>query len=65
MEALMMLTASLLSPGRPVRLEVASPDFFATPLKKLTVEQNAGTGRTYVLKGGRIVAVAKSAEARP
>jgi hypothetical protein len=48
-----------------VKLEVAAPEFFATPPKKLAVEENAGTGRVYVLKGGRIVAIAKPAEARP
>lgn len=46
-----------LSSGANVRIEVASSEFFATPLKKLTVEENEGTGRTYVLKGDRIVAV--------
>lgn len=47
-----------LSSGAKVRIEVASSDFFVTPLKKLTVEHNDGTGRTYILKGDRIVAVA-------
>ena len=46
----------------PARLEVAAPEFFATPFKKLAVEENAGTGRVYILKGGRIVAVAKLKE---
>lgn len=45
-----------------VRIEVATPAFFAD-VKKLTVEENRGTGRTYFLdKKGRIVAVARPAE---
>lgn len=47
-----------------LRLELADPVFFATPLKKLTLEENAGTGRTYIMKGDRIVAVAKPREER-
>lgn len=50
---------------RPVRIEVQSPEFFTTPLKKIEVEENAGTGRTYFLKAGRIVAVAVPQESRP
>lgn len=42
---------------RPIHLEAASPEFFSTPAKKLAVEENDGTGRTYFLKGDRIVAV--------
>lgn len=41
----------------PVRIEVASPEFFSTKPEKLAVEENAGTGRTYFLKAGKIVAV--------
>lgn len=46
-----------------LKLEMASPAFFATPLTKLTVEENRGTGRTYILdKRGRVLAVAKPKE---
>lgn len=41
----------------PIKIEIAAPEFFSTPPKKLVVEDNAGTGRTYILKAGRIVAV--------
>lgn len=40
-----------------VKIEVAAPEFFSTNPKRLAVEDNAGTGRTYFLKAGRIVAV--------
>lgn len=44
-----------------VRLEIVTPEFFATPLKKLSVED--GPGRIYfVNKSGRIVAVGKPKE---
>lgn len=59
------LTPSVLSSGRAVRLEVSLPEFFFTPLAKLSVEQEEFTGRVYVLKGERIVAVAKPVEKTP
>jgi hypothetical protein len=43
--------------GAPIRLELFAPEFFATPPKKLIVEENEGAGRTYFLARGRIVAV--------
>jgi hypothetical protein len=48
----------------PIRMLITTPVFFATPLKKLRVEENAGTGRTYFLKGAAIVAVAVPSEGR-
>lgn len=42
-----------------VKLEVADPAFFAADPKRLRVEENPGTGRTYFLLKGRIVAVGK------
>jgi len=48
---------------RPMNLEIASPEFFSTPFEKLRVEENEGAGRTYVLKGKRIVAVVKPKQA--
>lgn len=39
------------------KLIIIDPEFFTTPPKKLVVEDNTGTGRTYILKAGRIVAV--------
>lgn len=41
-----------------LKLEITTEEFFATPLKKLSVEDVPATGRTYFLKRGRIVAVA-------
>jgi hypothetical protein len=45
-----------------LHLIIKSEEFFATPLKKLAVEENRGAGRTYFLKGERIVAVAIPAQ---
>lgn len=46
-----------------LRLIIKTPEFFATPPKKLTVEENRGCGRTYFLdKRGRILAVAVPAQ---
>lgn len=50
--------------SKPVKMVVASKEFFDTPLKKIAVETNEGTGRVYFLKGGRIVAVAVPSEGR-
>lgn len=46
----------------PIKIEIADPEFFSMPPKKLTVEENPGTGRTYFLKAGRIVAVGISTQ---
>jgi len=46
-----------------VRIEFASPGFFAIPLKKVEVE-DTGTGRVYFVHKGRIVAVGIRKEAR-
>lgn len=43
--------------AQPIKLIIKSPEFFSTPPKKITVEENAGTGRTYFLRGDRILAV--------
>lgn len=40
-----------------LKLLFAAPEFFSTKPTKLAVETNEGTGRTYFLKSGRIVAV--------
>lgn len=45
-------------------LEIKTPEFFLTPLKKLRVESCDVANRTYILnKAGRIVAVGKPKEA--
>lgn len=50
-------------PALLLRPEIVAPEFFSTPAKKMTVEEGRpGTGRTYVLKGDRIVAVALASE---
>jgi len=49
----------------PARLEFASPDFFGTPLRKMTVEAEPFTGRVYVVKDDRVVAVCKPVEDHP
>lgn len=41
-----------------VKIEFATPDFFSANPKQLEVEENKGAGRVYILKNGRIVAVA-------
>lgn len=43
--------------AQPIKLIIKSSEFFSTPPKKITVEENAGTGRTYFLRGDRILAV--------
>lgn len=42
-----------------LRIEFATPDFFAIPLKKVEIETVPETGRAYFLFKGRIVAVAR------
>ena len=46
----------------PLKMEVATPGFFSVPLRKVEIETNAGTGRTYFLLKGEIIAVAKRAQ---
>lgn len=48
-----------------VRMEIADPVFFATPLRKMTIETNPVVNRTYFLKGERIIAVAVPVERDP
>ncbi len=40
-----------------MKLVLQTPEFFATPPKKLVVEENPICDRVYFLKGDRIVAV--------
>jgi hypothetical protein len=43
-----------------MQLELASPEFFSTPPTKLVVDDHLpNTGRTYILKADKIVAVIK------
>lgn len=41
----------------PVRMLITTPEFFATPPKKLTVEEDANVNRTYFVAADKIVAV--------
>ena len=51
---------------KPIRMEVISADFWDISPRKMTVEENAGTGRTYFLdKRGRLLAVGKPKEDKP
>lgn len=48
--------------GSKIKIEVSAPTFFAN-VKRLTVEENRGTGRLYFIdKSGRIVAVGRPIE---
>jgi len=42
-----------------VKIEFAAAEFFAADPKKLQIEENEWAGRVYILKNGRIVAVAQ------
>lgn len=43
----------------PLKMELVSPRFWMTPLRKVSVETIAETGRTYFILDGKIIAVAK------
>jgi hypothetical protein len=45
-----------------IKIIIKTPDFFATPFKKLVVETDPIINRTYFLKGDRIVAVGAPVE---
>jgi hypothetical protein len=42
-----------------LKMEIAAPDFFSIPLKRVEIETVRETGRTYFIHRGAIVAVAK------
>lgn len=42
-----------------LKIELATPDFFSIPMKKIALESVPGTGRTYFLYRDEIVAVAR------
>lgn len=42
-----------------LKIEVAAPNFFASPMKRVVTEHVPETGRTYFLLDGKIIAVAK------
>lgn len=48
-----------------LRIEVATPNFFSIPLKKVEIETVPATGRTYFLYRDQIVAVAVRGENKP
>jgi hypothetical protein len=45
-----------------LKIEVAAPNFFSIPLKRVEIETVRETGRTYFIHNGRIVAVARRAQ---
>jgi hypothetical protein len=45
-----------------LKIELAVPNFFALPMKKVEIENLPGTGRTYFVYDGKIVAVARRSE---
>lgn len=45
-----------------LKIEVAVPNFFALPMKRVATEEPQWTGRTYFLLDGKIVAVARRGE---
>jgi hypothetical protein len=47
-----------------LKIEIAVPNFFAIPTKKMEIESVPGTGRTYFLYRDEIVAVARRVEER-
>lgn len=47
-----------------LKMEIATDNFFAIPLKKVEIESVPATGRTYFIYRGEIVAVAKQTEER-
>lgn len=47
-----------------LRMEIVAPKFFSIPMKKIVVETNENCGRTYFLKDGKIVGVAKEEDPR-
>lgn len=46
----------------PVKLLIFDPRFFFIPSKKLQIEADEFTNRTYFIHGGKIVAVATRAD---
>jgi hypothetical protein len=42
-----------------LKIELAADNFFSIPLRKVQIETVVGTGRTYFVLDGKIVAVAK------
>ncbi len=45
-----------------LKIELAVPNFFSIPMKKVEIEAAPGTGRTYFIYRGEIVAVARRSE---
>lgn len=45
-----------------LKIEIAVPNFFAIPTKKMEIESAPGTGRTYFIYQNEIVAVARPIE---
>lgn len=45
-----------------LKIELSVPNFFSIPMKKVEIEAAPGTGRTYFIYRGEIVAVARRAE---
>ncbi len=47
----------------PIKIDLQVPEFFHIPFRKMVIETNEITNRTYFLHHGRIVAVAIPLEA--
>ena len=47
-----------MSPVEVKKFEVVAPNFFFIPFKKMTVESDPVTNRTYFVKDDKVVAVA-------
>jgi hypothetical protein len=42
-----------------LKIEIAAPNFFALPMKRVEIEAKPETGRTYFIFDGKIVAVGR------
>lgn len=45
-----------------LKIELSVPEFFSIPMKQVEIDDAPGTGRTYFVHKGRIVAVARRPE---
>lgn len=48
-----------------LKIELSVPRFFAIPMKQVEIEAEPGTGRTYFIHRGEIVAVARPSTRDP
>lgn len=50
-------------PAETLKIEFSAPNFFALPLRSVTIEAPPNSGRTYFIHKNQIVAVARRLEA--